>query len=295
MKSLPDEIILGALRCPVCKKFMRLQGDIGLFCEGERRHCYDLASSGYVNLMPPGQASGGDAKKAVRARSAFLNLKYYQPVAEELSNVLTQYVPSSRGLLIDAGCGEGYYTVQLAELGFSVFGADLSKFAVDAAAKRAARSAPNRSFFSVSSVFELPIADGSARALVNVFAPCAEREFSRVLCQNGILAVVYAGPDHLMGLKRAIYDQTKSNEGRADLPKDMDLIEERRVRFDVTVEGTENLKSLFAMTPYYWKTSPRDSAKLEALDRLDTPVDMIIAVYRKKHDDNGHFVNKEIL
>ncbi len=282
MKILPNEMILGALRCPICKSSMMLKGDSSLICGGERTHCFDLASSGYVNLMPPGQAGGGDSRQAVRARSAFLDLRHYQSVADALCQLLEQYTTSPRGLLIDAGCGEGYYTVQPAKLGFTVAGADLSKFAVDAAAKRAARTSVEGSFFSVSSVFALPFFDESAQVVINVFAPCAEQEFLRVLRPDGVLVVAYAGPNHLMGLKRAIYDQTKRNDGRADMPREMELVEERRVHFDITVEGSENLQNLFAMTPYYWKTSPQDSAKLLKLNRLDTPVDIILALYRKK-------------
>ncbi len=42
---------------------------------------------------------------------------------------------SFRGCLLDAGCGEGYYSIGLAASGFAVMGFDLSKYAVDAAAR----------------------------------------------------------------------------------------------------------------------------------------------------------------
>ena len=84
-----------------------------------------------------------------------------------------------------------------------------------------------------------------------------------------------------MGLKRALYDVTKENDGRADLPTALSLIEERQVRYDITVSGAASLQNLFAMTPYYWRTSPADSEKLARLDELSTPVDMTVAVYRK--------------
>ena len=118
--------------------------------------------------------------------------------------------------------------------------------------------------------------------MLNIFAPCAEEEFLRVLKPGGILAVVYAGPEHLMGLKRAIYDVTKKNDGRADLPCGMTQIYERRVRFSIRVSGKEHLQDLFAMTPYYWRTSPADSEKLKCLDELETEVDMILTFYQKK-------------
>jgi len=288
MKLTPNQTILNLLQCPICKSKMSLQGNpnskgsIILSCDGARRHCYDLASSGYVNLMPPGHANGGDSKQAVRARSEFLNLELYRPAAEALCQAMKRHLPSTSDVIVDAGCGEGYYTSILAKEGFLTVGVDLSRFAVDAAAKRMTRNGIEDGFFSVSSVFEMPFAAESAAGIVNVFAPCAEKEFLRILKPNGILTVMYAGPDHLMGLKRALYDQTKENDGRADLPKQMKLLEEIRVRFEITVQGSENLQNLFAMTPYYWKTSPTDGEKLTRIDALNTPVDMILAIYQKQ-------------
>ncbi len=285
MKILPNERMTEALRCPICKSAMQIQsGDsmgTSLICNGTRKHTYDVAASGYVNLMPSGKTDGGDSKQAVRARREFLSLELYRQAADALAETVKQYVQDTNALLIDAGCGEGYYTAILGEQGFSVTGVDLSRSAVDSAAKRAAKQGISHGFFGVASVYELPFADESADAVVNVFAPCAEREFYRVLKPNGVLIVTYAGPDHLMGLKRVLYDRIKENDGRADLPQSMTLLEEKRVSFDITVKGKENLQNLFAMTPYYWRTSPSDSEKLKEIDTLKTAVDMIIAVYQK--------------
>lgn len=232
-------------------------------------------------MMPPGHANGGDSKSAVRARTAFLNTQLYRPIARELCHLLTEYSSEKESLVIDAGCGEGYYSLYLAQNGFSVIGADLSKFAVDTAAKRAARENIGSTLFTVSSVFELPVVNACASAVVNVFAPCAENEYDRVLRDGGILAMVYAGPEHLMGLKRALYTQTKENEQRQDFPKNMPLVTERRVRFSISLQGSETIQNLFAMTPYYWRTSPQDSQKLQSLEQLDTVVDVMIAICRK--------------
>ncbi len=286
-KIIPNSTILQALRCPYCHSAVGLRGAqepkgcMTLYCHGTKSHCYDLSSSGYVNLMPPGHTNGGDSKSAVRARTEFLNLELYRPAADALCQALLRYVSPNDGVIVDAGCGEGYYTSLLAQQGFLTAGVDLSRFAVDAAAKRLARWEIPNAFFSVSSVFDMPFADDSISAAVNVFAPCAESEFLRILRKGGILAVVYAGPEHLMGLKKAIYDQIKENDGRADLPKQMTLLENIRIRFDITVQGCDNLQNLFAMTPYYWKTSPSDSEKLKSYDSLTTTVDMIIALYQK--------------
>lgn len=279
-KHTPDEKIIKKLKCPLCASEMSLAGEgASLVCHGARRHCYDISAKGYVNLLPPGKSQSGDSREAVRARKDFLSLDYYKPAAVALADMLEKYLDKG-ATVIDAGCGEGYYTAEIAERGFSVAGIDISKHAAEFAAKRCYTKDLD-GFFGVGSVYELPFADGSADCVVNIFAPCAESEFERVLGDGGILAVVYAGPEHLMGLKRVIYDTVKKNDERADMPVGMTLLEEKAVTFEISVEGRESVKNLFSMTPYYWRTSPKDSEKLDKIEKLDTTVDMRIAVYRR--------------
>ncbi len=255
------------------------QSGTSLVCCGKKAHCYDFAASGYVNLSPPVKSGGGDSKAAVRARSEFLNLGYYAPVARELARTCRELSPDGK-VLVDAGCGEGYYGEHLADAGFDVFGADLSKFAADAAAKRLSRAQGKSFLFSVASVFELPLKDGCADVLTNVFAPCAESEYSRILKFGGVLCMAHAGQKHLWGLKEAIYQNAHENTERADMPENMQKIDERRVSYTVTIDGEQQIKSLFAMTPYYWRTSVSDMQKLDGMKSLTTEVDIIISAYK---------------
>ena len=280
MRLLTDKKILDSLTCPHCKGKMRIDGK-SLVCDGGKRHCFDLGGGGYVNFGAPVQSGGGDSKSAVRARSTFLNLGYYSPVAEAIVRNINEFCSVDNGIVIDAGCGEGYYSDRIAADGYSILGADLSKFAVDAASKRANASNRENSFFSVASVFSLPVNDECASAVINVFAPCVEKEYSRVIKKDGVLIVVSAGQDHLMGLKKALYDEVHENNERADMPKDMEKIKEENIRFNITVEGTEAIAALFEMTPYYWRTSRSDAQKLDGIERLDTEIDMTLTVYRK--------------
>ena len=120
--------IENALKCPVCSNSMTFE-DKGcgiLYCNGAKRHLYDFSASGYVNLAPPSQSNGGDAKSAVRARTAFLNTGHYDPIAQKLCDIVEKYCPE-HSIVIDAGCGEGYYSEKILKRGFCVFGFDLSK------------------------------------------------------------------------------------------------------------------------------------------------------------------------
>ena len=202
MRILNDKKILSVLRCPICGGEMSIcqNGGASMVCSGPRAHCFDLSSSGYVNLCTPKTSGGGDSKSAVRARSEFLDRGYYSPVADALCDTVKEYC-GKESVLLDAGCGEGYYSLFPARNGFSVLGADLSKFAVEAASKRAWREGIENTFFMTASVFELPVNDSSVGAVINIFAPCAEAEFSRVMKKDGLLIVAWAGERHLMGLK----------------------------------------------------------------------------------------------
>jgi 23S rRNA (guanine745-N1)-methyltransferase len=253
-----------------------------LYYNGPKRHCYDFASGGYVNLTKPGQSGGGDSKQAVKARSSFLDLGYYAPLRDRLCDLMCDILkPSADTLIVDAGCGEGYYSCEIAQRGFAVAGFDLPKFATDAAAKRAKKANLENAFFGVASVFELPIADNSAKAVVNIFAPCVNDEYYRVIDKGGYLIVACAGPDHLLGLKRAIYKEIHLNDMRADMPISLKHLDSVRVKYDIELNTNESIKNLFAMTPYYWKTSPNDVKKLDYIDRLNTEIDVILEIYQK--------------
>ena len=276
------------LKCPVCGAKMYQKNEKTLSCEGARVHSYDISASGYVNLAPPRQCGGGDNKDAVRARTAFLDLDYYLPIANKTTEILKKFVSVDKKV-IDAGCGEGYYTSKIAENVFFAIGFDISKAAVEAAAKRAKREKIYNTAFMVASVYELPVFDFSAGAIVNVFAPCVELEYTRVLDDNGILLVVHAGKNHLMGLKQQIYDNIYENDERADLPKNMELLAEETLSYEISVKGNQNIKNLFAMTPYYWRTSLDDAKKLDNLEELQTQIDIIFSIFKKKVDgkENG--------
>ena len=272
--------VLSALRCPKCGAAVSFDGR-SLFCTGARRHCYDAAASGYINLAPEHRA-GGDSREAVRARSAFLGRGYYADVADAIASLAEKYLADrANPILVDAGCGEGYYTNRLAECG-TVCGFDLSRAAVEAGEKAARRRGID-AFYAVAGLYNLPLFEESADLVLNHFAPCAEEEFSRVLRKDGVLIVGAAGETHLLGLKRVLYDTPVLNAPRADLPCSMRLLEKRRVQKTVRIEGSADIAALFAMTPYYYRTSEADRAKLAALDVLETEIDVELLVYGRQN------------
>lgn len=269
--------VLALLHCPVCHANLDIANEgKSCKCRGiNKSHCFDFSKSGYLNLAGP-HGGAGDQKDAIRARSLFLNAGYYQPLADKLLRKI-DLLGAKR--LLDAGCGEGYYTNRFANHR-DVIGVDLSKDGIDAAAK-VSKNQQNGAGFVIASLFSLPIPDKTLDAVVNIFAPCAEDEFLRVLKPGGYAILVAAGEKHLIGLKEKLYENTYLNRGRADLPRKMKLISKDRLQYSITVNSAEQIAALFSMTPYYWRTSEGDRQKLEGLETLTTDLDFDIYLFRK--------------
>ncbi len=270
--------------CPICGNPLRVSANgASLVCVKETKpHCFDIASEGYVNLDRD-HAGGGDSKECVRHRTAFLDSGYYDPIAKKMCEILKEIAPDG-GILLDAGCGEGFYTSSFARSlpSLSVYGIDISKHAVRHGAKRAKREGLHNNIYAVSSIFTLPFAPDKIDMITSIFAPCPEEEFSRVLKKGGYLVIAAAGEKHLLGLKKALYDEIYMNEERADMPSsDFEFLKKERVSYNVSLGSNEDILNLFSMTPYYYRTSQKDKEKLNSLSSLESEIEIDFFIYRK--------------
>lgn len=259
------------LICPKCKNILKLSGRVFRCDEG---HCFDQSKAGYVNLVLNGNAQSGDDKAMVRARSNFLNHGYYQILVDELVKLSILYKSE---IIVDAGCGEGYYTNQIAKENpeTTIYGFDLSKAALNHASKNT-----NKVQYALASLFHLPIMDETCDLLFNVFAPCAYQEFCRVLKSNGHLVEVKPGPNHLMEMKSLLYEDVYENEVELDLYEGF-TCEQYIIKDGVEIRSKEDIKALFSMTPYYWKTSAEAKEKLYQLNTLKIQVEFLIRIHTK--------------
>ncbi|MBC8570355.1 putative RNA methyltransferase [Zongyangia hominis] len=267
------------LKCPVCGDKL-FAGKGAYRCR--RGHAFDISRQGYCNLLTGGRPAKtpGDNQEMARARHFFFAGDPYRILLDALSRTVCRLLPDG-GVLVDAGCGEGYYTAgihgALEDAGkyADVLGFDLSKFALRYAAKRdpAAR-------FLAASLFSLPLFDGCADLVLSVFAPVAGREFGRILRPGGTLLIVCPGPRHLFGLKEVLYERPYENaENNYDLDG-FTLLEKTQVRGEITLQSGEDIHSLFLMTPYYWKSPRAGCERLSQLDQLTTPIEFEVRAYR---------------
>lgn len=254
--------------CPVCKDALFVRPD-GWRCF--RGHHFDKAKQGYVNLLRSNSSSGhGDDKLMVASRSDFLNKGFYAP----LRDAIAAHIGKGHTVL-DAGCGEGYYTAALAEHN-TVCGVDISKEALKVAARRVPQAQ-----FAVASVAALPLANNSVDTVVNIFAPDANSEYLRILQAGGRLITVQPQENHLWELKAAVYDTPYKNPAPDTARDGFAVIEQQTVEYTITLDTAADIAALFQMTPYYYKTSRKDQQKLASLTTLTTRVEFLITVYEK--------------
>lgn len=268
-------MISKSLLCPICRLPLSESGG-SLVCAA--RHTYDISSDGHINFNTK-LSSSGDSKDMIRARSDFLDAGYYSAFAAEVADA----VSSEGKVVIDAGCGDGYYSNAILNYAAPemLYGFDLSKSAVSKAAKR------NRNFdnslFCVCGIFDLPLASLCADSIVSLFAPIADKEFLRLLKPGGSLIVGIAGKNHLLGLKQAVYEKVYLNDPeKISAPDGFAEVSRKSISYEVTIEDSKLIRDLFKMTPYFWKTSKSDSEKLEKLQKLTTPLEFELAVFIKK-------------
>lgn len=183
--------VLAYLRCPVCGRALAHQPDCLRCADG---HTFDVARQGYVDLAR-GPLRHGDTAAMVAARETFLAAGGY----DFLTAALAGAAAGRTGLVVDAGGGTGHHLAGLLDALPAAVGlvVDASKPAL----RRAARAHPRAAAIRADTWRRLPVADGAAAVLLNVFAPRNGPEFHRVLAPDGLLLVASPTTEHLAELR----------------------------------------------------------------------------------------------
>ena len=169
-----------------------------------RGHSFDVARSGYINLLQPQDRRSklpGDTVAAVAGRRRLHDLGGTAPLLRAISEIVNA---SSEDTVLDAGCGDGFYLGSLArEIGFRGHGVDISIPAVDAAARRY----PDCDWIVANADRVLPYADSSFSLVMTITARMNSVEFRRVIREGGRLLVAIPAPGDLIELRGAGRDR----------------------------------------------------------------------------------------
>ncbi|WP_228710658.1 putative RNA methyltransferase [Saccharobesus litoralis] len=247
----------------------------------EQGHSFDRAKQGYFNLLPvqhKRSKAPGDNKEMVNARRTFLNNGYYQAISQTLNQtILAKHLNHSN--ILDAGCGEGYYLNQLLtqaqqqNINLQACGLDISKFAIQAAAK-----SNKTATWLVASNKQLPFPEHYFDTIFCAFGFPVYQEFANKLKNNGQLLLLEVGEHHQIELRQHLYPSVKAYSA-IDLQPAFDcgftLNDQQNIRFELTLKQAE-LQQLLAMTPHLYRAPKQGLENVQQLESLTVTIDVIL-------------------
>ncbi|AME10124.1 MULTISPECIES: methyltransferase domain-containing protein [Gemella] len=258
-------------RCPKCCANSKITG-ISLCCENSHR--YDFSKKGYIHLINNYKKTKYNEELFV-ARKNIFETGFYKPVLEVLKVLMEKY---SKKIVVDVGCGEGYYIRNLKKMfpNKYFFGLDNSKSAVKTAVK-----VDKDNPYMLANLVALPFKDKSISCVLNILTPANYEEFFRVLGEEGYLIKIIPNADYLKEIRNLVnageytnYDTIKLIENTCDIVE--------RIRVNNTYRLTEILaKNFLKMTPLTFskKLSENDIKSLKEIT-----IDLEILVCRKKYE-----------
>jgi 23S rRNA (guanine745-N1)-methyltransferase len=273
------------LRCPVrdCRRPLIRRG-ARLICV--RRHSFDVARSGYVNLLQAHErrsSSPGDSTEARQARRRWLAGGHEAPVVDAVTS-LVSLAPTDA--VLEVGCGEGDSVAAVAgRFGCEGHGLDISTAAIDAAA----RHHPRLRWVVANGDRVLPYPDRAFRLVLSVTARRNAAEFRRVVAAGGRLLVVVPGADDLIELRAAILGEGVVRD-RVDATTatfaPLFVLEQRHhLRHVVRLDSAA---ARDAMAGSYRAFRARERERLAEVGNLDVTLSRDALIFRPAGRSGGH-------
>ena len=256
------------LVCPICAKPL-IKDDKRFVCE--KSHSFDMARQGYVNLLPVQKKQSlhpGDTNEMLTARRSFLDSGSYMPICSSVIDAVKKYRRTESPVVLDIGCGEGYYTELIKQSCKGVYsGIDISKDGV-----RMACSRSRDILWLVATASSLPFESRSVDVITAMFSLIQPEEYARVLKDGGCFIEVTVGSDHLRELKEIIYDEVfEQHKHPSPCTELFDEAECTEHRFRIKLDNTQ-LCQLLKMTPHFWRIHKERLEMLEKTESLELTV-----------------------
>lgn len=246
-------------------------------------HAFDIARSGYVNLLQPQDKrskSPGDTPEAVAARRRFLEHGHAQPLVDAIVRAL----PLREGqTLLDAGCGEGHHLAAFrSAYAIDAHGTDISVPAIELAARRYR----DCSWVVANADRFLPYADDTFDAVASITARLNPDEFARVLAPHGALLIVIPGADDLLELRQSILgegiERDRTSRTIETFATHFALEQHQRIAH---VTHLDRQSMLDVMSSSYRALRSRERAVLETLEPMNVTLSRDLLVFRKLATD----------
>lgn len=249
-----------------------------------RGHTYDIARSGYVNLLQPQDRrslAAGDSREAVLARAQLLaegvgRAVIDAVVARSLSLPLERPSP----VVVELGSGSGETLGQLASARtITGIGIDLST----AAATHAARHFPAVTWVVANADRRLPLFDASADLVLSVHARRNPAECRRILRPDGFLLVAIPAADDLIELREVVQGDAVERDRVASLVAEHDpffsVLEQATTRQHLELDRGALLRLLRGT---YRGERLSESPRVQGLDRLHVTLASDIVLFARR-------------
>lgn len=249
-----------------------------------RRHAYDIARSGYVNLLQPTDRrspQAGDRPDAIAARARL----HAQGVGATLIDAICERLPVTgppEPVVADLGSGSG--DVLAAVMARAADRSTLTAIGIDistAAAEQAARRHPAGLWVVANADRRLPLLERTVDVVISVHGRRNPVECARVLTRGGTLMVAVPAAEDLVELRRLVQG------GAVERPREQALDQAHAAlfdvvdRFDVRERHELEADSLRDLLRGTYRGERRSAAtRVEVLARLEVTLASTVVVFR---------------
>jgi 23S rRNA (guanine745-N1)-methyltransferase len=249
-----------------------------------RRHTYDIARSGYVNLLQPTDrrsSKAGDRPEAIAARARLIARGIGTTLIDAIAERITLAAPREP-VVVDLGSGSGELLAAVMARAadrsrLTAIGIDIST----AAAEQAARRHSEGLWVVANADRRLPLLDRTVDVVVSVHGRRNPLECARVLVPGGMLLVAVPAPEDLIELRRVVQG------GAVERPRDHTLDQAHAAlfevadRFDIRERHELEADSLRDLLRGTYRGERRSAAaRIESLARLDVTLASTVIVFR---------------
>jgi 23S rRNA (guanine745-N1)-methyltransferase len=248
-----------------------------------RNHSFDIARSGYLNLLQPQDRRSrepGDPRQALEARARLLAAGIGQRVLDAFVRRAAAALASSGGAVADLGCGFGDALGLLCEhREVAAVGIDLAAPAVDVAARRY----PAVTWVAANADRRLPLLDASVSLIVSLHARRNPAECQRVIPPGGHLLVAVPAPEDLTELREAVQGTAVARTRAATVVTEHEsgfVVVDRGHAREQHRLGSGHLQDLLRGT--YRGERAREAERVRALDDLTVTLATDFVLLRRR-------------
>jgi len=235
-----------------------------------RGHSYDIARSGYVNLLQPQDRrslQAGDSKEAVAARAALVEAGVGRTLIDAVADTSLALDLPDRPVIVDLGSGAGDALAAIGRHREIVgIGIDLSV----PAAEHAARHFSDHLWIVANADRRLPLVDRSVDVVLSVNGRRNPDEVARVLTADGTMVVALPAPDDLIELRALVQGegvQRERGDAVVGAHQTWFRVVERVLVREILTLDRESLRHLLRST--YRGARLASAHRIAAIERMD--------------------------